>query len=208
MSRPFTLKDGYRALSRAEVETELLKINMAPHTDIVRRADQLADDYPGDGHDLLQEAITRALASRSCREGVTGEKFIAGIMRSIASTARRARDRRKENSVSLPVDVLAEKMALGGYTVLPADEVIETERVRRICENVLDTLADMSPQQAALIEGIGLGHRGRALANYLDISLEELATVRRALKRNAQRLWIDVEFQISNSRPVNSSQAI
>jgi len=47
MSGPVTLEDGFRPLSRAEIEAELLKIDMAPRAEIVRRADQLAGDYPG-----------------------------------------------------------------------------------------------------------------------------------------------------------------
>ena len=200
MSGPVTPEDGFRPLSRAEIEAELLKIDMAPRAEIIRRADQLAGDYPGEGRDLLQEAVTRALSSRSCREGITGEQFVAGIMRSIASTARRGRERRGENPVSIPIDVLVEQMGVGPYTVQTADEVIETERVRRLCEDILDQLASVSPLQAQLIEGIGLDLRGQALADFLGITRTDLATVRRALKRNAQRVWAETESKILRSR--------
>lgn len=199
MSGPVTLEDGSRPLSRAEIEAELLKIDMAPRAEIVRRADQLAGDYPGEGRDLLQEAVTRALSSRSCREGITGEQFVAGIMRSIASTARRGRERRGENPICIPTDVLVEQMGVGPYTVQTAEEVIETERVRRICEDILDRLAEVSPLQAQLIEGIGLDLRGQELADYLGITRADLATVRRTLKRNAQRVWAETESQILRS---------
>jgi DNA-directed RNA polymerase specialized sigma24 family protein len=197
MSDPFVPKDGFRPLSRGEVEAIIGRLDLKPRATIIRTADHLAGDYAGEGHDLLHEAITRALKSRSCREGITGEQFIAGIMRSIASTARRSRERRAEDPVSIPVEVLAEQMALGGYTVQSADEIIETERVRRICADVLDRLSGASATQANLIDGIGLGLRGQALADHLAISLEDLATVRRALKRHAQRLWLQFEPSIS-----------
>lgn len=100
MSPPVTFQDGFRPLSRAEIEAELLKIDIAPCAEIVRRVDQLAGDYPGEGRDLLQEAIARALSSITCREGITGEQFVAGIMRSIASTARRAHERCCEDITS------------------------------------------------------------------------------------------------------------
>lgn len=200
MSGPVTLEDGFRPLSRAEIEAEVLKIDMAPRAKIVRRADQLACDYPGEGRDLLQEAFTRALSSRSCREGITGEQFVAGIMRSIASTARRGRERRGENPASIPTDVLAEQMGVGPYTVQTADEVIETERVRQLCADILDRLAKVSPLQAQLIEGIGLDLRGQKLADYRGITRADLATVRRALKRNAQRVWTEAEPQILQSQ--------
>lgn len=199
MSAPFEPKDGFRALSRAEVETVVGQLDLKPRATIVRTANHLAGDYAGEGRDLLHDAITRALTSRSCREGITGEQFIAGIMRSIASTARRSRERRAEDPVSIPVEVLAEQMAVGGYTVPSADYIIETERVRRICADVLDRLASTSATQARLIDGIGLGLRGQKLADHLAISLEDLATVRRALKRHAQRLWLQVESIVSPS---------
>lgn len=190
MSQPFTPTDGVRELSRTEVEAELIKLDMGSHAAIVRRADQLAGDYHGKGRDLLQNAIVGALTSRSCREGTSGEQLIAGIMRSIASTARWARERRGEYVVSFPVQVLGEQMAVGGYTVVGPDEIIEIERVRRQCEEFLDTLASASPQQAALTDGIGLGLREQVLAEQLGISIGDLATMRRALKRHAQRLWV------------------
>jgi len=196
MSKPFTSKDGFRPLSRAEVEAELHKIDMAPSAAIVRRADQLSGDLNTEGRDLLQSAIVGALTSRSCRKGISGEQFLAGIMRSIASTARRSRERRGEVAVVLPVDVLTEQMAVGGYKVVTAEDILETERVRRLCEDILDTLANASPQQAALIDGIGLGLRGRALAKHLDVSLDDVATIRRALKRHAQRLWAEADEMI------------
>jgi hypothetical protein len=117
----------------------------------------------------------------------------------IASTARRSRERRAEDPVSIPVEVLAEQMAVGGYTVPSADVIIEIERVRQICADVLDRLAATSATQARLIDGIGLGLRGQELADHLAISLDDLATVRRALKRHAQRLWLQVESIVSPS---------
>jgi len=197
LSEPFVPKDGFRPLSRAEVETVIGRLDLKPRAMIVRTADHLAGDYVGEGRDLLHDAITRALTSRSCREGITGEQFIAGIMRSIASTARRSRERRADDPISVPVEMLAEQMGVGGYTVQSADDLIETERVRRICAGVLDRLAAASATQANLIDGIGLGLRGQALADHLAISLDDLATVRRALKRHALRLWLQVELSIS-----------
>ncbi len=206
MSKPFVPAEDARQLTRDEIKAELVRIDMTPGTAITRCAEQFAADYPGEGRDLLQTAIVGALTTRTCREGVSGERFLAGIMRSIASTHRRARERRGENVVSLPVEVLAEQMAMGGYTVMAADDVIEIERVRLVCEHILDQLSAASPRQAALIDGIGLGLRGQALADHLGLSMQDLATVRRTLKRHAQRLWIDVDTQIFRSEASAGAQ--
>ncbi|MFD1787106.1 hypothetical protein ACFSC3_05940 [Sphingomonas floccifaciens] len=201
MSAPVTPPQGVRELRRSEVEAEMLRVDMTPGSAILRRADQLAGDYHGEGRDLLQSAIIGALTSRSCSAGISGEQFLSGIMRSIASTARRARERRGEKAASLPVDVLAEQMGVGGYTVVAADEVIEIERVRRLCESIIETLSSASPKQAELIDGIGLGLRGRALATHLGISLDDLATIRRGLKRQALRLWPNFELGLLDVEP-------
>lgn len=120
MSQQFVPKDGFRPLTRAEVEAELQKIDMAPSATIMRRADQLSGDLNIEGRDLLQSAIVGALTSRSCRTGIDGGQFLAGIMRSIASTTRRARERRGEVAAVLPVDVLTEQLAVGRYTAMTA----------------------------------------------------------------------------------------
>ncbi len=169
------------------------------HRDRVeRRADGIAFDYPGEGRDLLHDAMLRALTSRSCREDLTAEQFLGGIMRSIASTARRGRERRQENPVVLPINEATERMAVGGHVVQTADEIIETERVRQLCIEVIDHLTAASEQQAALLDGIGLDLRGRALADHVGITSDELATLRRALKRHAQRLWPALRQSLSD----------
>ncbi len=198
MPAPFEPKDGFRELSRDEIRAEVTKLYRDHGDRVERRADGIAFDYPGEGRDLLHDAIFRALTSRSCREDLTAEQFLGGIMRSIASTARRSRERREEDPVVLPVDEVAERMAVGGYVVQTADQIIETERVRQLCIDVIDRLAAASAQQAALLDGIGIDLRGRALARYVGITPKELATLRRALKRQAQRLWPAVSQCLSD----------
>lgn len=88
----------------------------------------------------------------------------------------------------MPIDEATERMAVGGYVVQTAEEIIETERIRQVCIDVIDRLAAASTQQATLLDGIGLDLRGRALADHVGITPNELATLRRALKRQAQRL--------------------
>lgn len=198
MSVPFEPKDGFRELTRDEIHAEVGRVSRDHRDRVARRADGIAFDYPGEGRDLLHDAIFRALTSRSCREHLTAEQFLGGIMRSIASTARRSRERRQEDPVVLPVDEATERMAVGGYVVQTADEIIETERVRQLRIEVLDRLAAASAQQAALLDGIGLDLRGRALADHVGITPDELATLRRALKRQAQRLWPVVRDTLSD----------
>ena len=132
LSAPFSPDEGFRPLSRTEVEREITKIDLSRNGMLGVRAEGLAKDLPGDGRDLLHEAICRALTSRQCRETATIDQFLRGIMRSIASTARRSRERRGEHHVGYPVEDLVERMALGGYVAQSAEDIIETERVRQL----------------------------------------------------------------------------
>ena len=181
-------KDGFRELPPDGLHAELRQLYRDHRERGEGRAEGIAFDHPGEGRDLLHVSVSRALTSRSYREDLTAEQFLGGIMRSIASTARRSRERRQEDPVVLPVDEATERMGLGGYVVKTADEIIETERVRQLCIDVIDRLAAASEQQAALLDGIGLDLRGQALANHVGITLDELASIRRALKRQVQRL--------------------
>lgn len=185
---PFEPKDGFRELTRDEIHAEVGRVYRDHGDRVDRRADGIAFDYPGEGRDPLHDAIFRALTSRSCREHLTAEQFLGGIMRSIASTARRSRERRQEGPVVQPVDEATDRMAVGGYVVQTADEILEIERPRQLGIDTIDRLAAASAQQAALIDGSGLDLRGQALADHVGITPDELATLRRALKRQAQRI--------------------
>lgn len=197
LSAPFSTADGFRPLTRAEVQQEIKKLDLSEQGRVRRAARTLSSDLPGDGRDLLHDAVCRALASRQCKQDLSVEKFLGGIMRSIASTRRRSRERGREQHIFMPTGDVAERLAVGGYAVASPEQIIEMERVRELCADVLDQLAAASPAQAGLIEGIGLDLRGQDLADHLGIKLHDLATVRRTLKRHVQRLWPIIEASLS-----------
>lgn len=176
----------YRALTREEVKKELAKLDIDQAVLIARH---YTDGLRLEADDLMSEAACRALTTRRCREELIFSMFFSGVMRSIASSARKRAERREEDFVHLPVDDVAERMALVGYVVPTPEDVIETEKARTYFADLLKQLAADQPLQAALIDGIGMGLRGKALADHLGIPQEKLATAQRALKRRAQRLW-------------------
>lgn len=196
LSVPFSAEAGYRPLTRAEVEREIAKLDLSDQGRVQRAADLMSYNLPGDGRDLLHDAVCKALTSRTCKANLTVENFLGGVMRSLASTRRRSRERGKENHVFMPTDHVAECLGSGGYMVASAEQILEIERVRALCADVLDQLAAASPMQSALIEAIGLDLRGQEIAKRLEITLEDLATLRRSLKRHVQRLWPTIEPEI------------
>lgn len=196
MSVPFAAEAGYRSLTRAEVQQEISELDLTDQGRVRRAADIMSHDLPGDGRDLLHDAVCKALTSRKCKADLSVEQFLGGVMRSLASTKRRSRERGKENHVFMPADDVAELMGSGGYMVASAEQIIEMERIRAIAVEALDRLAAASPMQDALIEAIGLGLRGQEITDRLQITLEDLATLRRSLRRHVLRLWPMIESEI------------
>lgn len=199
MSAPFKPDENARPLTRAELDAALDRIDFTHGRGLQAQAERLAGDIAGDGKDLLHDAIYRTLKSRQCKTGITVERFLWGVMRSLASTKKRSIERGRENHVFMPPEEIAAHLGGGPYAARSAEELIEIERVRDLCAEILERLADKSAAQAALIEGIGLDLRGQELAEHVGVSREELATIRRALKRHAERLW--PQFVTDLSRP-------
>ncbi|MBW4331385.1 hypothetical protein KY084_10930 [Stakelama sp. CBK3Z-3] len=179
-----------------EVRAELAKVDFSNAGDVRRASRWFASRLNGDAGDLLHEAVRKALTSRSCPSDVSVEQVLASIMRSMASTALRSRERRGNQEISLPVEEVIDRLAIGNFVVRTAEEIAEIERVRTVCADALEQLARENPRHAALIEGIGFDLRGRDLATFLGVSTSELATMRKALKRHAARLWPDVQSEL------------
>lgn len=185
-----------RPLTSDEVRAELAKVSFAPGGAMQRAAGALAGRVGTDSRDLLHEAVRRALVSRVCPAGVPVEQFVAGIMRSIVSAILRSRERGRDIDLLMPTDELEARLGLGGYTVRSPEEVIEIRRVRQLCIDVLDRLAEGSTAQEMLVDAIGHDLRGQQLADHLGVTMRELATLRRALKRRVQRIWPEVMGEI------------
>lgn len=198
MSAPSAEPPAGRALTRDEVRAELGRLDLSAIGEVGNTSAMFARRINGEGGDLLNDAVRKALSSRRCPADVPVDQFLAGIMRSATSTILRSRERRRDPLDYVPLNDAVELLATGRYTTKSADELIEIERVQKLCEEVIDRLADGSTEQTALIDGIGLDLRGRQLAEHLGVSLRELATLRKALKRRIMRIWPDVVRQIEN----------
>jgi len=196
MSAPNQLPTVARLLTRDEIREELARIKSSaadPLGQAVAGHAKLAGEDP---RDLLNEAILRALATRAVPSNIPFEAVLSGIARSVASGITKRRVRARERVPDTPLEDLIAAIPAGGYTVSTPDEIIERERVRQICADAIKRLARDDATREALIDAIGQGIRGNELAATLGISKRDLASMRKALKREIQRIWPTVDEQI------------
>ncbi|KAB2910501.1 MAG: hypothetical protein F9K30_22550 [Dechloromonas sp.] len=195
MSVPNDRLSPERNLTADEIRAELARVKPGA-TDALGEA--IAGHAKRSGQhprELLNEVIARALTTRAIPADVAFEAVLAGIARSIASGINIARARGK--IVDLPVEELFETLPVGGYIVSSPDEIIERERIRQLCADAIERLARNDAKRAALIDAIDQGMRGEDLADALEISKRDLASMRKALKREVQRIWPEVAEQIA-----------
>jgi DNA-directed RNA polymerase specialized sigma24 family protein len=136
--------------------------------------------------DLRQETIARALGDRTCAAGTPFLGFLAGVVRSIASEAPRAR-RAAQAGSGLQLSYIADYGATDGAE--PADEAPSPEDAAlarviyaRELERVALVLEDDETLQL-LAEGLGEGLRGKDLEDLLVTDTSGLAAAKRRLTR-------------------------
>lgn len=170
-------------LSTAQVRAALLSIDIGPGSYLLRKARYHAWTAQVDPDDLLQDALVRAVTTRSCPAHVQIEHYVVGIMRSIASAivAKRERDRDAfERSRFVEVDCCE------GCAPSPVEE-LETFQRAQTCAGALAAIAHGRPDVGKVIDGIGHGLRGQALEEFAETDRDELANVRRLIKRRAEK---------------------
>ena len=165
-------------LTKAQVRSAIAAIDISSNSTLMRMARWRAFTAGINAEDLLQEAILRALTSRSFRCGLKTEQFLMGVMRSIASAiiAKRARDEALcRNQINLPVSPLA------------PDEACDFAERADAWRHALDNVVAGSQEIEKVIDGIDQGLCGRALAEFADTDQARLASVRKSIKRRVAR---------------------
>ena len=165
-------------LTKAQVRSAIAAIDISSNSTLMRMARWRAFTAGIDAADLLQEAILRALTSRSFPCGLKTEHFLMGVMRSIASAtiAKRARDEALcRDEFNLPVLQLA------------PDEACEFAERADAWRQGLDDVVAGSQEIKKVIDGIDQGLCGRALAEFANTDQARLASVRKSIKRRVAR---------------------
>lgn len=167
-------------LTKTQVCAAITAIDIGANSKLMRIARYRAFTAGIDADDILQDAILRALTSRSCPVGLKIEYFLMAVMRSIASAVIAKRER-EEPLFREVCDQFAPPAA--------PDKAYEIAVRADACRKALENIAGSSPKTEGVIDGIGQGLSGKALANFAGIEQAELATVRRLIKRRAAKVW-------------------
>ena len=173
------------AFSPAEVKAAL---NALTAVDIAR-LNQAAEffcvingfDQP---NDLLQEALTRALAGqRRCRRDLALVPFLYGSMRSIANAAAKASRRSRIDPFADPEDS-DEEAELGAHAV----ELVDPERLAaaRDALQKLNELFKDDEEILIFIEAMASGLKGRELRQSLGLSKTDHDTIRKRMHRQSK----------------------
>ena len=168
-------------LTSAQVRAALETINIAPGSRLARYARYRAFTAGIDADDLLQEAILRAMTSRSCPAHIAVDHFLMGVLRSIASKVIEKRERAE--------DALLQYGGASPNAPLPPDAALAFAERADICRRSIEKIAEESPTTQAVVDGIAHGLCGKALAAFANVDQSDLATVRRTIKRRVASIW-------------------
>jgi DNA-directed RNA polymerase specialized sigma24 family protein len=185
-SEPKLANDDGPYLSESEVREQLRTINLKPGSRLQRSARYHAYRAGILPDDLLQDAILAAMTSRKCPARLGIEAFIIGIMRSKASKIIERRERETKLGLGL------RSLDQSDFDIAAPDpeEIREQEQRGMICAKLLAAISEGDPVVEKAIDGLGHGYRGEKLAEFAGVNQDELATVRRRIKRRAV-VWRD-----------------
>jgi hypothetical protein len=170
--------DGIRGLSDADA----LRFRRASH--------YLSHGDARSPTELRNEAVRRAAdGSRKCPRNLPIVVFLFGVMRSIASTDRKAADRTPKLAV-VPRDSSAGATLLEGVDprLSPEDRLIKDEEITELKVRVLDLFRDDLVIHT-LVEGLITGMEGEELRKLVGLSLKDFATKRRFVRRRIDKAF-------------------
>ena len=162
--------------SPGELRLAIADLTPADHARLVKVAHVLAHGLPEEPEDLIQEAIVRTISgTRKCPRRMAIPAFLYGVMRSLASAARKRGDALRF--------VPFEDDAMGP----PATGPGAGNRVRDMRRRLLALFDDGSAERRVIelqLEGL----RGAPLRKSMGYSRKQLATVRRRIRRRVERV--------------------
>lgn len=158
-----------------EVRLEIARLSPADRARLVKAAHSLAHGLPEEPEDLVQEALVRTISGRrKCPVRMAIPAFLFGVMRSLASAARK----RGEALRFVPLDE--------GVVLPSARSPGAGERLRAMRRRLL-ALFDAGSPERRLVELMLEGRRGLQLREPMGYTPTQLATARRRIRRRLER---------------------
>ena len=187
--------DGDEARYSPEQVRDLLDELGEADFDAIEKASQWFGRRTGvEPEDLQQEALARAMETRTCKVGTDMTRFICGIMKSLASEGPRAKKaaRRKAEArgekpqpVGIEIAFVKDYESLGGDegdVLSPEAETLSRVIRTRKLERAMACISD-DDDLLLLVEGIYDGMVGGALEELLGLETKGLAALRKKLGR-------------------------
>jgi len=177
-------------LDASEVRAAIEALSEADWVRLTRVANAYARNRGLDPDDLLQEAFTRALeGSRHCPRAVGIVRFLAEVMRSIASDELKARMRKPElhlvpktgGGVALEFDIAAEEPTA-------EDNIVSGQEVDRIAARVLAFFEDDLIAKT-IVEGDMEGMEAEELRVLTGLDKTAYASKRRLIRRRIDKAF-------------------
>ena len=170
-------------LTKPQVRAAIATIDFRANSKLMRMARFRAFTAGIDAEDILQEAILRALTSRSCPAGLKMEYFLMAVMRSIASAiiARRKRDEARYCS---ELDLVVSPLA--------PDDACEIAERAAAWRQAFDDVVAGSPEIERVADGIDQGLCGKALCEFANTDRARLASVRKTIKRRVNSVCVEL----------------
>ena len=178
------------ALTQKEIRRAIAALPEADWLRLHKVARALCRNGGFDADDLLQEAFQRALnGGRQCPRDVEVTRFLAGVMRSIASDWGKARRRRPEMRLNARSGALLEVVVQVRDGYLDAEELLaSTEESAGVIERIKDLFAD-DPTALKIIDGMLEGRAGAELRSAAELSEKEFASKRRLIRRRIDKAF-------------------
>ena len=179
---------SFRLYTAEEVREALDGLRDDEIAKLLRIGKALGGKADMEAEDLFQEAVTRMLSSRTCSADVSMVAYAAGVMRSIASDAYRAKVRLAQNGKGPVPHADNDEPEVASADPSPEEQLIIAEHFRR-CSAKLQKLIAGDDQVEMLVEGIAEGMRGKELEELIGVDTKELGTIRKRLVRFRSKIF-------------------